>query len=368
MKKVAIIISPNYKNYAERYLDDCIGSIKKQDWQGEMKIFITDNESSEESFNYLKNKFEYCLGCKDPAEAGQNINLIKWEIVKNEKNDGYAKGCNDSIRSALKQNYDLIAIFNIHTILEPNCLSEMVKVLDSDEKIGIVQARMMLWPEKDKISSLGNITHFLGFGYCVGYREKLELNKLKVKNIFYPSGSSILTKRKILEQVGLFDEEFWMYNEDQDLGWRVWLAGYRCILAPDAVMYNKYEFQRSIKKFYWMDRNRIIAMIKNYRLGTLILILPPFVIMELGLILFSLKTGWFKEKIKVWKYFLTPAKWKYLHNARKRTQSLRKIKDKDMIKMFSGKIWYQEVDDVKLRLVNPVFNFYWRLVKMVIKW
>ena len=91
-------------------------------------------------------------------------------------------------------------------------------------------------------------------------------------------------------------------------------------------------------------------------------------ILRACLILFSLKTGWFMEKMRVWKYFLTPAKWKYLYRARKKTQRLRKIKDRDIVKMITGKIWYQEIDDVKLRLVNPVFNLYWGIVRKLIIW
>lgn len=362
MKKVAVIISPNYKDYAEKYLNDCIESLRKQDYQGEMKIFITDNETSPESFALLK---------KSAPEA---------EIIRNKGNDGFAKGNNDAMKRAIAQGFDYIILFNMDTVVESNCVSEMVKTAESEKyppcaplvkegnQIGAVQARLMLWPERDKINSLGNATHFLGFGYCLGYNTRIMNYELRIKDIFYPSGAAVLLKREVLEKIGLFDEEFWMYNEDQDLGWRIWLAGFRCVLAPDAVVYHKYRFAKSIKQYYWMDRNRIIAMIKNYHWLTLLLILPAFVIMELGLVLFSLKTGWFKEKIKVWKYFSTPAKWKYLHNARKQTQSLRKIKDRDMAKMITGKIWYQEIDDVKLRLVNPLFEFYWRLVKMAIKW
>ncbi|MBU1778317.1 hypothetical protein KJ992_01510, partial [Patescibacteria group bacterium] len=93
-----------------------------------------------------------------------------------------------------------------------------------------------------------------------------------------------------------------------------------------------------------------------------------FIVMELGLILFSLKTGWFKEKVRVWKYFLTPAKWKYLYYACKQSQSLRKIKDKKIIKLFTGKIWYQEINDWKLKVINPVFGLYWRIVNRMIWW
>lgn len=400
MKKVAIIISPNYKDYAEKYLDDCVESLRKQDYQGEMKIFITDNESSDGSFALLK---------KSAPEA---------EIIRNKGNDGFAKGNNGAMRLAIAQGFDCIILFNMDTVVESNCVSEMVKTAESEKyppctplvkggnQIGAVQARLMLWPERDKINSLGNATHFLGFGYCVGCGEKWEkldsrlrsprwsfgeaggndkekneddkkgdLNKnvssfkFQVsKNIFYPSGAAVLFKKEVLEKVGLFDEEFWMYNEDQDLGWRIWLAGWKSVLAPDAVVYHKYRFAKSIKQYYWMDRNRIIAMIKNYHWLTLLLIFPAFVIMELGLVLFSLKTGWFKEKIKVWKYFSTPAKWRYLYGARKQTQSLRKIKDKDITKMITGKIWYQEIDDVKLRLINPAFNFYWAIIRLFIIW
>lgn len=385
MKKVAIIISPNYKDYAEKYLTDCVESLRKQDYQGEMKIFITDNESSEESFFYLQNKLKYYFAGgndfngsdQEPAKAG--LKIIKWGIIRNEHNDGFAKGNNDAIRLAVEQDFEYIILFNMDTIVEPNCVSEMVKAAQSDEKIGAAQARLMLWPERDKINSLGNATHFLGFGYCEGYGEKWNSHPLPTSpsgrgrnphllNIFYPSGAAVLFKREVLEKIGLFDEEFWMYNEDQDLGWRIWLAGWKSVLAPDAVVYHKYQFAKSIKQYYWMDRNRIIAIIKNYHFLTLLLILPAFVIMELGLILFSLKTGWFKEKIKVWKYFLTPAKWKYLIRARGQAQALRKVKDRDIAKMITGKIWYQEIDDAKLKLVNPVFEAYWRLVKNMILW
>lgn len=117
-----------------------------------------------------------------------------------------------------------------------------------------------------------------------------------------------------------------------------------------------------------MDRNRMLSIIKNYHWLTLILITPACLIMELGLLLFSAKTGWLKEKIKVWLYFLKPQTWKYLIRARGESQNLRQVKDRDIVKMFTGKIWYQEIGDWKLSLVNPVFELYWRLVRKIIVW
>jgi len=349
-KKVAIIISPNWQDYAKKYIDDCLKGVRTQDYKGEIKIFITDNETTENSFSFLKEKM---------PEA---------EITRNKENDGFAKGCNDSMKKALAQGFDYIFNLSIHSIMDPDCISRLVQTAESDSKIGAVQTRCMLWSEKDKILSLGNATYFLGFGYCNGYKEKMRKEDLRVKNIHYPSGGAFFLKRQVLEEVGFFDEEYWMYNEDQELGWRIWLSGRKCVLSPQAVMYSKFDFLRSIKKYYWMDRNRILAILECYHILTLILILPAFIIMELGLILFSLKTGWFLEKIKVWGYFLKPGTWKYIKKARKRNQGLRKIKDKEIVPLITGKIWYQEVDDWKLKLVNPIFSLYWNIAKKLIIW
>jgi len=347
--KVALILI-NYKDYAQKYLAECLASLRQQDYAGHSRLFIVDNESSSESFNYLK---------KMAPEA---------EIVVNKNNDGFAKGNNDALKLALALDYDYAILFNMDTIVAKNCISELVKVAAIDSKVGAVQARLMLYPEKELINSLGNTTHFLGFGYCLGYREPMTDAKMAVKDIMYPSGAAVLFNLSILREVGLFDEVFWMYNEDQDLGWRLWLSGYSCLVAPAAVVYHKYEFSKSITKYYWMDRNRILAMWKNYSLVTLVLIFPAFVIMELGLLLFALKGGWLKEKLKVWGYFLHLDTWVYIIKARAEVQIKRQLKDYELLKMFSGRIWYQEIGDWKLRLVNPFFVAYFWLVKIIIKW
>jgi len=346
-KKVALILI-NYKDYARRYLPDCLASLRLQNYEGESQIFIVDNETSADSFGYLK---------KLAPEA---------EIIANKKNDGFAKGNNDAMNIALALGYDYIILFNMDTVIEKDCVSELVKVAETSEKIGAVQARLMLHPETDKVNSLGNTTHFLGFGYCDGYGEKFS-GDLTVKNIMYPSGAAVLFTATALKKVGLFDEEFWMYNEDQDLGWRLWLAGYACVLAPQAVVYHKYEFSKSIKKYYFMDRNRLLAIFKNYSCLTLFLIFPALVIMELGLTLFSLKTGWFREKLRVWLYFLNPFKWSYFIKARRQVQRSRAVKESQILPLISGRIWYQEIADPKLKFINPIFSAYWAVVRGIIK-
>lgn len=350
-KKIAIVISPNWHDYAKKYLHDCIESIRQQDYRGEIKIYLTDNETNVESYALLR---------KLAPEA---------ELILNTSNDGFAKGCNDSLRQALRENTEYIFLVNMDTVLDKSCLFNLVKYADKNKSKTLVQPRIMLWDKKNIVNSLGNNTHFLGFGFCYGYNEKWDDIKNSYKeDIFYPSGAGILFRVSEINKIGLFDEELWMYNEDQDIGWRTWLLGGECAVATEAVLYHKYEFAKSIKQYYYMDRNRIVEILKNYKIGTLILIFPAFIIMELGLVLFSLKSGWLKEKINVWKYFLMPSTWEYLRKKKKKLNEIRIRKDSEIISMISGKIWYQEIDDWKLKIINPFLNLYWNIVRKIIFW
>lgn len=342
-KKVGIILI-NYKDYAEKYLAVCLESLKKQNYN-DWHLFIVDNGSSDASFAYLK---------KEAPQA---------EIIKNINNDGFAKGNNDALKLMTESGFDYAWVLNMDTEVAPAALTDLVDTLEANDKIGAVQPRLMLYKDKEKINSLGNTTHFLGFGYCLGYQEKYQEKTEEIADIFYPSGASVLLNLNILKEVGLFDEEFWMYNEDQDLGWRIWLAGYRCVINYQSVVYHNYEFSRSISKYYWLDRNRTIAIIKNYTLPTLILVFPAWLVMELGLLLFSLQSGWFKKRLAVINYFFKGKTWQYLKKERYNIQKNRKIKDKEILKMVSGKIWYQEIADPKLKIINPIFNTYFKLIR-----
>lgn len=360
MKKTAIIISPNWRDYAKKYLDPCLDSLIAQDYRGEVKYFFIDNESTAESFDYFSRAIEAKLS-----------GTFSKEIIRINHNGGFAEGNNKAIELALAQNFQYIILLNIDTVCHPSAIKEMIATADSAEKIGAVQARLMLWQDKEKINSLGNNTHFLGFGFCDGYNEAIANFKLQIENtkkIFYPSGAGVLYKAETLQKVGLFDEVFWMYAEDQDLGWRIWLSGQSCILASAAIVYHNYEFSRSVQKYYWMNRNRFLVILKNYHWLTLLLILPAFTIMELGQLFFSWRGGWLNLQLRTYIYFLKPATIKYLWTSRRKIQLSRTTKDKDIKNLFSSTIEYQEISSLPLKIANIFFNIYWHIIKPLIIW
>ena len=372
-KKVAIIISPNWRDYGKKYLADCLESVRKQDWTGESKIFLIDNESSEESYGFMVNEAQRVLGNTHPGASrhlSQEGNTPPFfEIIRNKNNDGFARGNNVAMQRALDEGFDYIILFNMDTEVDQSAVSELVKMAESDEKIGAVQARLMLYSDKNKINSLGNQMHFLGFGYCEGFNLVYEKSILAKSNkIFYPSGASVLYRAAALKEIGLFDEEFWMYGEDLDLGWRLWLGGWRCVLAPEAVVYHKYEFSRSIRQIYWMNRNRLLAILKNYHGLTLAVLAPAMLLMEFFLLIVSVPNGWWRDAGRLYSYFLRPRTWRYLASSRREVQKRRKIKDREIARLIIGEVKYQEINSGLQAAGNFFFNLYWQIIKRIIVW
>jgi hypothetical protein len=133
------------------------------------------------------------------------------------------------------------------------------------------------------------------------------------------------------------------------------------------VVYHKYEFAKSIKQYYFMERNRLIFLLTAYEIWTLFLILPMWMIMELGLLVFALFNGFWQEKIKVYGWFLETQNWRYLRRRRQQINQSRQKKDRDLIKYLSAKIEFQEIDNWVLREIgNPLLAGYWWLIKKII--
>lgn len=346
--KVGIILV-NYKDYAERFLRECLSSIRALDLDVRPDLFIVDNASSTETANYLK---------QEAPEA---------KLILNKNNDGFAKGNNDALRVILDEGYDYALLLNMDAYLAKDTLVKLVSFAEDRQEAGAIQARIMLATEKDRINSLGNNTHFLGFGYCKGYQDKYREGEYKTEAIAYPSGACVLLRIKALQDVGLFDEKLWMYNEDQDLGWRLWLKNWQCLICYDALAYHHYEFSRSISKYYWMERNRLIVAWKNYSFISLILFFPALIVMEIGLVLFAIKSGWIKEKLRSYLFFVSPINWPYLIHARAFVQKTRRRKDYQILSLFSGTISYQEIANPALKyIVNPIMNLYFKIIRGLI--
>ncbi|OGF25908.1 hypothetical protein A2331_06395 [Candidatus Falkowbacteria bacterium RIFOXYB2_FULL_34_18] len=351
------IIIINYKDYANRFLADCRDSLRTQSFQEEkVRFYIVDNASSKESRNSLKDNFQ--------------------EAVILPRSDGnYAAANKLGVETALGDGCNYIVIANMDTVFDKNWLRELILAVDSDDRIGVVQSKMLLYPKIEeekkhpKINSIGNVIHFLGFGFTSGYKEAdREIGGLPEIS-GYASGCSFIIKKEVLERIGNYDEEYYMYHDDIEMSWRVKLAGYKIVLAPKSIMYHKYEFSRSVRMLYYMERNRNLIMFHYYRLPTLLLILPMMMVMEAGMILYSIPGKWFLTKMKAIGYFLRPVTWMKITRKRRKINALRRVTDREIIKNFASRIIFQEIENPVLKYIaNPIMDLYWQMVKYIIVW
>jgi hypothetical protein len=353
MRKIAIVIlTYNGRNY----LPDLFKSLKENYLKDSVDIIVVDNASLD--------------GTKALVKFEIQKRELKISLVENKKNFGFAKGNNIGIKKALERQSDYIILLNQDTVVEKNWLEEIIRVAEIEEKAGIIQSMIMLWPEKDKIQTSGNKIHFLGFGFSGNYRLNYRLIAESIQSttdIAYASGAAMLIKREVLEKIGLLDEDLWAYHEDLDLSWRARLAGYEIKCASKSIVFHKYSFEKTKEKYYLMERNRLIVLLKNYKILTLILILPAFLIMEIGLLFFALTNGWLREKFQSYQSFFKNF-FKTLIK-RKRIQKQRIVKDKDIIKFFTGQIKFENLRSPLLNyLANPFFNLYWWMIKKLIIW
>ena len=356
LKRTGIILI-NYKDYAKKFLAECRDSLREQSYPQEFFItYIVDNAGTDDSLKYLNEAF---------PEA----------IIITRTDGNYSAANNAGIQKAYADGCDYFIIANMDTRFEKDWLKELVMALESDQAIGVAQSKILLYPKDEaewnhpRINSIGNIMHFLGFGFTGGYNQAdHDINGLPEIN-GYASGCSFIIKREVIDKIGGYNEEFYMYHDDIELGWKVKLAGYKIILAPRSVVYHKYEFGRSILMLYYMERNRHLVLFIFYKIPTIILLLPAILVMELGMLFFSIMNGWFKTKNKIYKYFFSISTWKHIIRERKRVSQLRKVRDKDIVKNFAGKVLFQEINNPVLEYIaNPLFNFYWGIAKRIIWW
>jgi GT2 family glycosyltransferase len=358
------VITVGYNH--RHFLADCVRALERAAAGVQARLILVDNASSDGTAEFVRQ--ELLLGDGKATKGG-----MPCLFLDNKDNKGFAGGNNQAMEIALKDGDEFVYLLNPDTEAEPGFLAKAVEVMRQYHSTGIVQSLLRLHPKKELVNTWGNEIHFLGFGYAGGEGVALDApetkEKLKIRDVAYASGAGMLVRTALLKEIGMLDEELFAYHEDLEFSWRARLAGHRVLLAPESVVFHKYEFSRSIKKYYWMERNRFLVMEWCYRWPTYLLILPALAVMEVGLWIFAFRSGWWREKARAWGYLLDPKNGLKSMATRRKIQRLRKISDREATALFTGEILFQQMQPALLtRVANPLFSLYWKLVRLIMFW
>lgn len=220
--KVSIIIV-NWNG--RRYLNECLTSVFHQTYPN-YDVILVDNGSTDGSVEFVRK------------------NCPKVKTIKLDRNYGFARGNNVGIEEALKdKNVKSIVSLNNDTKVDKNWLSELVKVAESNEKIGMCVPKILKMDNPAIIDSTGGILKLgLKLGFIVTNRGCGEVDKGQYDeklDIMGIGGASGLYKREMLEEIGLFDESFFTYCEETELSWRANKKGWKARYVPASVVYHK---------------------------------------------------------------------------------------------------------------------------------
>jgi GT2 family glycosyltransferase len=332
---------------------------------------VKDVLESTTSQTYLNNEI-ICIdnASSDGTTEWIRMHYAKLKLIENKENLGFAKAYRIVIEQIFSQNFDAAVLLNSDTIVDRDWLSEMVITAYKTTQIGIVQPKIYLFDGKENnlINTFGNCINYLAFGFCNNYK-KLDSSEFDDDpEINYASGCSLFIKREVYESIGNLDDNFYAYSEDTDLCWRARLKGWKIVLSSNSIMWHKYSFAAKSTnkwKFFMLERNRWYLLIKNYRLRSLILISPVLFFMELGVIMDSMANGYFKDKMK--SYLSLFKNLPKLAKERRIVQNSRTVNDKELFKIFSPIIDFEEKNSVFLSIANKILKGYYVMVKPFIK-
>lgn len=314
MKSPALVSVIVINFNGKKYLKNCFDSLLSGSYSN-IELILVDNGSSDGSVEFMR-------------DAYKNVRLLD---LKN--NLGLAVASNKGAEIA-KGEY--LFFFNNDTVADSNLITRLVEAMEVDSEIGIAGCNTYTYDGKCLINS-GVACDVLGYPYGKG-------------EPFYVD-AGIFIRKQLFEKIGRFDEKLFLYGEDRDICWRVWLYGYKIKVVNDAKFFhdsaciteNIKNYRTGINRRFWSEFNALRTILKCYSVLFLILVLPLFFLINFLEVIIFFFTGQFN----VIKNVYLKSYWENLNNLtdtlvlRAKIQRERKVSDfslwKHMLKV-SGKI------------------------------
>lgn len=323
--KVTVII-PHFNG--EQILRRCLETIRLSTFN-DFQVLMVDNCSTDRSVQIVKSEFPHV------------------NIIQNRKNLGYAGACNLGIQLS-KSKY--IVLLNNDTKVVPGWLEVLVEAADSDSKIGAVQPKILSIQNPDKFDycgAAGGEIDIFGYPFARGrifYSIEKDINQYDTPSeVFWATGAASLIRRSALDKIGLLEQSFFAHMEEIDLNWRLHLAGYKVVTAPQALVYHQTGGTLGEDKFMKMlfnHRNNLLMILRNFSIVTLLWILPVRLFLELVTIfVFLLKKNPKRSVAVIAGFAGVLTHFKCVIKGRKKVNSIRIVKENRILKkMYRGSI------------------------------
>ena len=240
----------------------CLQSLAQQTWP-RLEILVVDNGSRDHSAEVVS------------SFADRGVRLLPLA-----ENRGFAAAVNLGVRES---RGGLVALLNNDAAAAPEWIEELVGGIGSSPEVGMCASKILFYGT-GVIDKAGHLIFPDGQNRGRGTGERDRGQYDDAQEVLAADGCAALYRREVLEQAGGFDESFFAYAEDADLGLRARWLGWRCLYVPGAVVHHHHSSTLgpySSRKVYWVERNRLWLALKNFPLP-LLLLNPIFTIYRLA--------------------------------------------------------------------------------------
>lgn len=295
-----------------RILKDCLESLVKIDYKN-WELVLVDNGSVDRSEELAK-------------RIVKKRNVV---LIKNAKNLGFAPANNQGVAKS-KGKY--ILLLNNDTKVTKDFLTKMIGRMEGDKNIGVMQPKIHLMEKPELLDNAGSFLTRTGFLQHWGFMQKDGALFDEEKEIFSAKGACLLTRRTIIDKVGLFDDDFFSYFEESDFCWKVWLAGFKVIYFPDAHIYHMLgatsKKMNQVMINYHSFKNRLRSLLEYLEPKNILAIYSIHISIYIGLMIYYFCKLQFDKSSMIYRALL----WNLINLSttmknRSKIQRLRKISD-----------------------------------------
>jgi len=214
------VITVNWNNFSDSA--ECLESLKKVTYPN-YEVIVVDNGSVGDDVSLLKQRF------------GDSI-----KVILNERNSGFAGGCNIGIRDALARGADYVVLLNNDTMVAPDFLEALVSVAQSDKSVGVAGGKVLCYELPELIWFAGGIINYrTGRTPIIGSGETDKGQYNEMAKVDWISGCFLFISREVLQAVGALDERFFFGWEDVDISVRAARKGFKVLYVPESRIWHK---------------------------------------------------------------------------------------------------------------------------------
>ncbi len=272
------VIIPNWNG--ERFLGACLETLADQTYKN-CEVILVDNASIDGSLALVRSRFPWV------------------KVVPLLENRGFAAAINEGIRHS---EGEYTALLNNDAQVAPQWIEELAGALDSHPEACACASKMLRLPDTHIIDGVGDGYSYCGMAFRAGQGE-VDIGQYDLsREVFGACGGAAIYRRALLEEVGLFDEDFFMYYEDVDLAFAIQFLGYKVLYVPTAIAYHVGHPNTGRSKFIQRltTKNTINVMMKNMPLTLALRLAPKLFRGHLHRTLSSIAWGWFDAHLLGW--------------------------------------------------------------------